>query len=145
MAELRLGALNYVFLMGRAVKETEVKYTPRGIPVCNMVVAVNRRYQTRETNEWKEESSFFNVLVYGPAAERCAERIKKGSAVLIVGRLRSRDWETPNGERRRIVEIVSNRVQILDKIGPEPEIEVLPESDIEEIPPQEENLDDLPF
>ncbi|MEO0072575.1 MAG: single-stranded DNA-binding protein [candidate division WOR-3 bacterium] len=145
MAELRLGALNYVFLMGRAVRETELKYNPKGIPVCNLVIAVNRRYQLRDTSEWKEETNFFNVFVFGQAAERCAERIKRGSAVLIVGRLRSRSWVSPSGEKRYIVEIVSNRIQILDKIGTEPETEVIPEPGIEEAPPQIEDIDDLPF
>ncbi|MCX7757530.1 MAG: single-stranded DNA-binding protein [candidate division WOR-3 bacterium] len=145
MAELRLGALNYVFLMGRAVREVELKYNPKGIPVCNMVVAVNRRYQLRDTSEWKEETNFFNVVVFGPAAERCAERIKKGSAVLIVGRLRSRSWITQEGAKRYVVEIVSNRIQILDKIGPEVEIEATPEPEVDEVPPQVDDIDDLPF
>jgi len=145
MAELRLGSINYVILMGRSVREPELKYTPKGNPICNFSIAVNRRYQDKATQEWKDEASFFNCVSIGQQAERCAERLKKGSAVIVEGNLRSRSWTSQNGDKRSTVEIFARRVQLLDKIGTEPEAEAVPEQSGEEqnVPP--ENLDDLPF
>lgn len=145
MAELRLGMLNYVAIMGRATREVELKYTPKGNPICNLSVAVNRRYQDKTTQEWKDEPSFFNVTVWGQQAERCAERIKKGSALIIEGSLRSRSWTNQAGEKRSVVEIVARRVQILDKLGTEPEAGSVPEESIDETNVSPENVDDLPF
>lgn len=147
MADLRLGSLNYVVLMGRAVKEPELKYTPKGNPICRFSIAVNRRFLNKETQEWKEDTSFFNIVALGRWAEMCGERIKKGSSLIIEGRLRSRSWVNQTGEKRSTVEIVVNRIQILDKIGAEPE-PLEPELEVEDIDEQNippENLDDLPF
>jgi single-strand DNA-binding protein len=145
MAELRLGSLNYVVIMGRAVREPELKYTPKGTPICNFSVAVNRRYQDKTTQEWKDDASFFDLVAIGQQAERCSERLKKGSAVLVEGRLRSRSWVTQNGDKRSKVEITVGRIQFLDKMGTEPDSATVPEPEVDEhnIPP--ENLDDLPF
>ncbi len=143
MADLRLGSLNYVVIMGRAVRDPEIKYTPKGTPICGFSIAVNRRYQNKETQEWKDDTSFFNVRTFGRWAEMCNERLKKGSSVLIEGRLSSRTWIDQNGNKQKRVEIVANRVQILDKLGSEPE--PLPEEDIDEANISQENIDDLPF
>lgn len=145
MAELRLGSLNYIVMMGRSVREPELKYTPKGNPICNFSIAVNRRYQDKETQEWKDEVSFFNAVAIGKQAERCSERLKKGSAILIEGRLRSRTWTNQSGNKQSRVEIIAYRVQFLDKLGTEPEAEAVPETTVDEqnVPP--ENLDDLPF
>ncbi|MEO0091414.1 MAG: single-stranded DNA-binding protein [candidate division WOR-3 bacterium] len=143
MADLRLGSLNYVVIMGRAVREPELKYTPKGNPICNFSIAVNRRYQDKETQEWKDDTSFFNIRAFGKWAEMCNDRLKKGSSVLIEGRLNSRTWTDQNGNKQRRVEIIANRVQILDKLGSEPE--PLPENDIDEENIPQENIDDLPF
>lgn len=144
MAEIRLGSLNYVAIMGRLTHDPELKYTPKGNPVCNFSVAVNRRWQDKETGDWKEETNFFRVQAWGKSAERCGEILKKGSAVLIEGRLRSRSFNTQDGEKRNVVEIVTSRVQILDKIAPEAEVigETIPDETID-IP--KDQLDDIPF
>jgi single-strand DNA-binding protein len=144
MAELRLGSLNYVAVMGRLTHDPELKYTPKGNAVSNFGIAVNRRWKDKETGEWKDDPSFFRIQTWGKSAERCGELLKKGSAVLIEGRLRSRSWSTPEGDKRTVVEIVSTRVQILDKLTPE--TEVAPESgadDSVDIP--KDQLDDIPF
>jgi single-strand DNA-binding protein len=105
---------------------------------------VNRSWKDKETNEWKKEASFFRVQTWGKAAERCGEIMKKGSAVLIEGRLRSRSWSTQEGDKRTVVEIVSSRVQILDKLAPE--AEVAPESAPDEsVDIPKDQLDDIPF
>ena len=144
MAELRLGSLNYIALIGRVTHDPELKYTPKGNAVCNFSVAVNRRWKDKETGEWKDDPSFFRVQTWGKTAERCGEVMKKGSAVLIEGRLRSRSWNTQDGEKKNVVEIVAIRVQILDKLVPE--TEVAPESGADEnVDIPKDQLDDIPF
>ena len=144
MAEIRLGSLNYIVLMGRVTQEPELKYTPKGSPVCNFNIAVNRRWRDKDNDEWKEETSFFRVQSWGKSAERCGEIMKKGSAVLVEGRLRSRTWNTKDGEKRNTVEIFSTRVQILDKLAPESE--AVPETGTDEnVDIPKDQLDDIPF
>lgn len=145
MAELRLGSLNYIVLMGRSVREPELKYSPKGNPICNFSIAVNRRYQDKESQEWKDDVSFFNIVALGMLAERCSERVKKGSALLIEGRLRSRTWTNQNGMKQSRVEIIAARIQFLDKFGTEPEPASVPETEVEETNVPPENVDDLPF
>lgn len=92
----------------------------------------------------EKEASFFRVQTWGKSAERCGEIMKKGSAVLVEGRLHSRSWNTQDGEKRNVVEIVSTRVQILDKLTPE--AEVAPESGPDEnVDIPKDQLDDIPF
>ncbi|MEO0080328.1 MAG: single-stranded DNA-binding protein [candidate division WOR-3 bacterium] len=149
MADLRLGYLNSVVLMGRAAADPDIRYTPKGTPVCTFRLAVNRRYLDKNTNEWKDETYFFNVNAWFQLAERLAERMKKGSALLIEGELRSRTWDAPTGEKRSAFEIYARRVQILDKVGAAEEAqpaETVPEPPIDEEPDiPKDQLDDIPF
>jgi single-strand DNA-binding protein len=143
MADLKLGYLNSVALIGRVTQDPEVKYTPKGTPVCGFRLAVSRRYRDKETGEWKEDASFFNISTFGRQAELCGDYLKKGSAVLLEGRLRSRSWETQTGDKRYAVDVNAFRVQFLDKVTPEAEpAEPAPEEE-PEVP--KEKLDDLPF
>jgi single-strand DNA-binding protein len=73
-------------------------------------VAVNRRWQNRESNEWEESTSFFDVVTWRDLAENVALSLTKGSRVLVSGRLEQRSWETDGGERRSKVEIVADDV-----------------------------------
>ncbi len=141
MADLRLGNLNYVVLIGRATQEPELRYTPKGTPICNFRIAVDENIKEKDTGEWKKVTSFFNVVAFSRGAEICGERLKKGSAVLIEGRLRSRDWTDQQEVKRYTVEIIARRVQILDKVALPAETP----SATEEIEIPDENLDDLPF
>ncbi len=134
--------------MGRVVADPDIRYTPRGTPHCTFRIAVNRRFKDQTSNEWREETYFFTVSAWAQLAERISERLKKGSAVIIQGELRTRSWETQNGERRSVVEIHSRSIQILDRnvqpdldtIESEPDIPTDEEPDI-----PRDQLDDIPF
>jgi len=147
VADLRLGYLNTVLIMGRAVADPDIRYTPKGTPVCTFRIAVNRRYLDKTTNEWKDETYFFTVNAWFALAERLAERLKKGAAVLIEGELRSRTWDSPTGEKRSAFEIYARRVQVLDKAeaaeAAEPSQEPPPVDEEPDIP--KDQLDDIPF
>lgn len=114
MAQIRLGYLNTVFIMGRLVADPELRYTQKGSPVCDFRVAATRRWKNKETGEFQEETLFISVVAWRHQAELVNEHLKKGSAVLIEGRLRSRQWETQQGDKRSTIEIVANRIQFLD-------------------------------
>ena len=115
MNSLRLPEQNSVILTGRLTRDAETRYTAKGQPVCNFDIAVNRRYKDTATNEWKDDVSFVTIVSWGPAAERCNERGKKGTAVHVTGRLKSRSWETKDGQKRSSLDVVSTRVQFLTK------------------------------
>lgn len=120
MANLRLGYLNTVHLIGRLTADPELKYTSKGIPVCTFRIAVSRRFKDRETGDFREDVSFLNVVAWRRLAEQADTFLKKGSAILIEGRLRSRSWETSEGQRRSTVEVVAGRIEFLDKKTEEP-------------------------
>ncbi|RKZ21245.1 single-stranded DNA-binding protein, partial [bacterium] len=105
----------------------------------------NRNYKNQE-GEWVQETIYINVVAWGKLAENFGEVLKKGSAVYIEGRLRTREWDDPSGQRRWITEIVAQRLQNLSKPEEVVEEEIPSEEDvvIEEPLPQEEE-DELPF
>lgn len=101
-----------VTIIGNATRDPELRYTASGQAVASFGVAVNRRWQNRQTNEWEEQVSFFDVSCWGSLGENACETISKGMRVIVTGRLDQRSWETQDGEKRSKVEIVA------DEIGP---------------------------
>ncbi|HEX9977667.1 MAG TPA: single-stranded DNA-binding protein [Acidimicrobiia bacterium] len=104
-------AANHVTLIGNLVDDPELRFTPSGVAMAKIRFAVNRRYQDR-SGEWKEDTSFFGGTLWRDAAENCAESLSKGTRVIVTGRLEQRNWETPEGEKRSVVEVA------VDEIGP---------------------------
>ncbi len=103
---------NSITVIGNITRDPEIRYTPSGQANANFGVAVNRRWMNRQTNEWEERTSFFNVVCWREMAENVAQSIGKGSRVVVTGRLEQRSWETDNGDKRSVVEIVA------DEVGP---------------------------
>jgi single-strand DNA-binding protein len=102
---------NQVTLVGNLTDDPELRFTANGAAVANFRLAVTPR--VREGDQWKDgETSFFRVNVWRQQAENVAETLTKGSRCIVVGRLRMRSWETPEGEKRSVVEIEA------DEIGP---------------------------
>lgn len=142
-APLRLGSLNVVILLGRVTMDPDLRYTPSGAAVLGFRIAVNRRWRDKQTNDWKEDTSFFNVNIWGQAAERLSRTMRKGSAVLVEGQLRSRSWEGKDGEKRYVVEVWSSRTQVLDKFESAPDSGTGPTDEEPDVP--KDQLDDIPF
>jgi len=111
---LRLLQLNDVRLVGRLTRDPEVRYTPKGAAVARLDMAVNRRFKDG-TGEWRDDTTFVPVTVWREAAERCRERLKKGSPLYVEGRLRSTNWETKDGQKRSGIEVEAYRLQFLAK------------------------------
>lgn len=103
---------NNVSITGNATREPELRFTPSGQAVANFGVAVNRRWQNRQTQEWEESVSFFDVTCWSTLAENVAESVAKGTRVTVTGRLDQRSWETQEGDKRSKVEIVADDVAV---------------------------------
>jgi single-strand DNA-binding protein len=101
-----------VTIVGNVTRDPEMRYTPSGVAKASFGVAVSRRWQNRQTQEWEEQTSFFNVVCWREQAENVCESIGKGARIVVSGRLEQRSWETENGDKRSVVEIVA------DDIGP---------------------------
>jgi single-strand DNA-binding protein len=82
--------------------------------VADLRLAVNRNYTT-QGGEKREETCFLTVVVWGKQAESCGEYLDKGSPIMVEGRLQTRDWETKDGQKRSVVEVVAERVQFMGR------------------------------
>ncbi len=102
--------LNKVLIAGRLTADPELRTTPAGDHVASFSIATNRFWRTKE-GERKENTEFHNVVVWGRQAEIANQFCKKGSIILIEGRLQTRAWEGKDGQTRRTTEIIAENIQ----------------------------------
>ena len=103
---------NSVTLVGNVTRDPELRFTPSGQAVATFGLAVNRRWQNRQSNEWEEQTSFFDVKCWAQMAENVSESLSRGTRVVVSGRLEQRSWETQDNEKRTVVEVIA------DELGP---------------------------
>ncbi|MCC2594126.1 single-stranded DNA-binding protein [Tessaracoccus sp. OS52] len=102
-----------ITLVGNLTADPELRFTPNGAAVANFTVASTPRTFDRQTNEWKDgDAMFINCSVWRQYAENVAETLTKGSRVIVQGRLKSRSYETREGEKRTVFEVD------VDEVGP---------------------------
>ena len=106
--------INRVMLAGNLTRDPEMRFTPSGTAVANLGLAVNREYTTKE-GEKKKEVAFIRIVTWGKQAQSCQEHLKKGSSILVEGRLQSRSWETAEKEKRNTLEVTAERVHFLTR------------------------------
>ena len=99
-----------VTVAGNLTRDAEIRYTRDGQATTALSLAVNRRWQNRDTKEWEESTSFFDVVCWRELAENVALSLTKGARVVVSGRLEQRSWETDDGERKAKVEIVADDI-----------------------------------
>ncbi|MEW5805416.1 MAG: single-stranded DNA-binding protein [Patescibacteria group bacterium] len=151
--------LNKVVLIGRVVREIELRTTPQGQSVASFPLATNR-FWTDKAGQRQEETEYHNIVVWGRQAEICKQYVDKGRLLMVEGRLKTRSWDAPTGEKKYRTEVVADRVQFGPRAAFSQEKMDLPEvpeekiSDQNEIPviepgePVESDLDldeNLPF
>jgi single-strand DNA-binding protein len=102
--------INHVVLVGRLTRDAELKYTANGQAVCKFSIAVNRRRKSGD--QWVDEPSFFDVVVWGRQGESLNQYLVKGKMVGVDGELRQDRWEQ-DGQNRSKVEVVVNNLQLL--------------------------------
>jgi single-strand DNA-binding protein len=102
-----------ITVVGNLTNDPELRFTPSGSAVANFTIASTPRTFDRQTNEWKDgETLFLRASVWREAAENVAESLTKGTRVIVQGRLKSRSYETKEGEKRTVIELE------VDEIGP---------------------------
>jgi single-strand DNA-binding protein len=102
---------NQVVIVGNLTRDPELRYTPNGAALVKFGVAVSRRVKDDVSGQWKDaETSFFDVTAWRSLAENVAETLAQGNRVVVVGRLRTNSWETPEGEKRSKIEIEAEEV-----------------------------------
>ncbi|NOY79521.1 MAG: single-stranded DNA-binding protein, partial [Kiritimatiellaeota bacterium] len=95
-----MASLNRVFLIGNLTRDPELRYTTGGAAVCNLGLAVNRRYTTSQ-GEDREEVCFVDIEVWGKQAEICKQYLSKGAPAFVEGRLRYDSWDDRDTGRKR--------------------------------------------
>jgi single-strand DNA-binding protein len=102
-----------ITVVGNLVDDPELRFTPSGAAVANFRIASTPRIMDRQTNEWKDgDALFLSCSVWRQAAENVAESLQKGMRVVVQGRLKQRQYETREGEKRTVVELD------VDEVGP---------------------------
>lgn len=102
--------MNKIILIGRLVRDPELRYTPNGAAVCTFTLAVDRPYNS-QSNE--READFIDIVVWNKIAENVAKYIAKGRQVGVEGRLQIRSYEANDGQRRWRTEVIANNVEFL--------------------------------
>ncbi|MEX3548057.1 MAG: single-stranded DNA-binding protein [Burkholderia sp.] len=112
-----MASVNKVILVGNLGADPEVRYLPSSDAVANIRLATTDRYKDKVTNEFKEVTEWHRVAFFGRLAEIVNEYLKKGSAVYIEGRLRTRKWQGQDGQDRYSTEIIADQMQMLGGRG----------------------------
>jgi len=104
-------SFNKVILLGNLTRDIELRYTSGGTAVTDLGMAVNERRKVGD--DWKEETTFVDVTLWGRTAEVAGEYLNKGSLVMIEGRLQRDTWETEDGQKRSKMKVVGQRMQMI--------------------------------
>lgn len=107
-------SLNRVIIAGRLTRKPELRRTPNGISVTDLLIALNREFVT-VTGEKQQEVCFVDVVVWGKQAETCANLLDTSSPVLVEGRLQLDTWHGKDGDKRCKLRVAAERVQFLDR------------------------------
>jgi len=143
-------AINKAILVGNVGKDPEIRYLESGVPVCNFTLATNETY-TNKSGEKVTMTEWHNIVLWRGLAEVAEKYVKKGSQLYIEGRIRTRSYDDKDGNKRYIMEIVGDNMQMLgkktdDSYQPSPGNQPRQQEETKESPdiPTEEG-DDLPF
>ena len=134
-----MAGLNKVLIIGNLGTDPEMRFTANGNPVTTFRIATTRNY-TSPDGERREETEWFSVVTWNKLAETCSQFLQKGRRAYVEGRLRTRSWDGPDGQKRYRTEVVANTVLFLDRAQAAPALEETPTEGEPHLDP-----DDLPF
>lgn len=97
---------------GNVTQDPEMKYTDSGISKLKFSIACNRSWKNAKTDEWEEDTSYFNVIAWRKLADDAADVLEKGVGVIVTGRMEQRVWEKDDGTKQNIVEVVAENIAI---------------------------------
>lgn len=113
-----MASLNKVMLIGNLTRDPEVRYTPKGVAVADIGLALNR-YYTTDSQERREETTFVEVTLWNRQAELAGQYLAKGRSVYVEGRLQMDEWQDKTtGDKRTKLKIVGETIQFLGGQGP---------------------------
>ena len=105
-------AVNKIFLIGRLTRDPELRYVPSGQPVATFTLAVGRSFKN---GQGERETDFIGVVAWRKSAELVTQYLSKGRLVAVEGRLQIRSYEAQDGTKRKVAEVITDRVQFLDR------------------------------
>jgi single-strand DNA-binding protein len=136
-------SMNQIIIVGNCGNDPELRYSPNGVPICNLNVAVNDPRLVGE--EWKDNTEWFRIICFNKLAERVNDKITKGIPVLVVGKLKLNRWEDKNtGEKRASLEILASKVLGFSKVEKAGLLSVAAPTDAD-IPEGDIDPDEIPF
>ena len=106
--------VNCVVIGGNLTRDPELTYTPQGTAVADFTVAVNEKWKDKTTGEMKEQATFIAVKAWGKTAEFVAEQFRKGSPVLVEGKITQETWQTQEGQKREKTRVRADRVHVIE-------------------------------
>lgn len=106
---------NRIILIGRLTRDPELRYVPSGAPVASFTLAVDRPFRDQQGNR---ETDFIDVVAWRKLAEQVSQYMSKGRMVAVEGRLQIRSYETQDGQKRKVAEVVADGVRFLDRARP---------------------------
>lgn len=106
--------MNRIVLLGRLVRDPEVRYTPNGRVVCQFTLAVDRPYSNQEG---QKEVDFIPVVIWGKQAETAGNGLQKGQRALVEGRLQIRNYDAKDGTKRIVAEVIADRFEFIERKG----------------------------
>ena len=108
-----MASFNKVLLIGNLTRDPEVRYTPKGTAVCDISIAINRKWKD-ESGQSQEEVTFVDVTIWGKTAENVGKHLSKGSSLHVDGRLATESWsDKETGQKRTKMKVVADAVQFL--------------------------------
>lgn len=107
-----MSSLNRIILIGRLTRDPELRYTPNGHPVASFTLAVDR---AKPPSQGEKETDFIDIVAWQKLAETCANYIGKGRLIAVEGRLQIRSYETNEGQKRKVAEVIASNIRILDR------------------------------
>jgi len=111
-----MAGVNKAILVGNLGRDPELRYTANGQPVCTFSLATTENWMSREGKR-EERTEWHRIVVWGKAAENCANYLAKGRQVYIAGRIQTNEWEDKEGQKRKTTEINAQTVQFLSNRG----------------------------
>ncbi|MBA4179931.1 MAG: single-stranded DNA-binding protein [Anaerolinea sp.] len=109
-----MASLNKVMLIGNAGKDAELRYLANGTAQAKFSLAVNRNFKAAD-GEWKEETEWFNIVVWAALAERISQSVTKGKQLYVEGRLSTRSWDDDQGVKHYMTEVIAQDLKILER------------------------------
>ena len=109
-----MASLNKVMLIGNVGKDAELRYLASGTPQAKFSLAVNRNFKGAD-GEWKEETEWFNIVVWAALAERISQNVTKGKQIYVEGRLSTHSWDDDQGVKHYMTEVIANDLKILER------------------------------